>query len=590
MKKHIRHGIKMVLVLAFIGFVVWAIRLDCGNQAHGQIEESATGLSNQSVKGNHVDSTSEDFVFQDGFRGTSVTEDSMFMTKKYIDDAAAGLTAQSVKGDHVDSTSEDFVFNDAFRITSAQAESILITKNHIEKIIEDSLDEYLPLAGGTMTGNITMPDDSWIGIASDKERIVFDDNLGEIEINAVEVGINTTSPALTLDITGDTGDTSQIRLRYAGGGYTYLGTNANADLVIFGTGDEVIIHENLIMDGNIDMEDNDIIDIERVEADTVEVSGDLIEDFAGTGLSVSSNKLVADLGTAIVTGEITDQTIVKADIDTTSTFVFGAAFHKTSAVADSEYMTKDYIDNVAATTLTEEEVEDFVGGMLGGTETNITATYNDGDNDIDFVVAMQKDLVTTAPVTGAADDVFIGADADITVALDFTASWDFGGAAGLEIPAVDDPTTDAEGEIAWDANDDAFEVFMGDEGESALIPGYQKIDALIFAPDGVNDEIAIMHVDALLYPFGIEIDQVSITLNADAAYSMVFEEWAGDPPVAQNDIETVTTGAGDAYMEVGGGDVDDAAIDADDYIYLHVPSTDIDWVHVQIIFHVNDGN
>jgi len=36
--------------------------------------------------------------------------------------------------------------------------------------------------------------------------------------------------------------------------------------------------------------------------------------------------------------------------------------------------------------LTEEEVEDYVGGMLGGTETLITVTYQDGTNDIDFVV------------------------------------------------------------------------------------------------------------------------------------------------------------------------------------------------------------
>jgi hypothetical protein len=40
----------------------------------------------------------------------------------------------------------------------------------------------------------------------------------------------------------------------------------------------------------------------------------------------------------------------------------------------------------ADTTLSEEEVEDFVGGMLGGTETGIAVTYEDGTNDIDFVV------------------------------------------------------------------------------------------------------------------------------------------------------------------------------------------------------------
>ena len=139
MKRHIWHGIKMVLVLAFIGFVFWVIKPDCPKQAYGQIEEAVAGLSDQSVKGDHVDSTSEDFVFNDAFRIKSSTDDSMFMTKKYIDDAAGGLVAQSVKGDHVDSTDEDFVFNDAFRITSTQAESIFITKNHVEKVIHDTM-------------------------------------------------------------------------------------------------------------------------------------------------------------------------------------------------------------------------------------------------------------------------------------------------------------------------------------------------------------------------------------------------------------------------------------------------------------------
>jgi len=165
---------------------------------------------------------------------------------------------------------------------------------------------------------------------------------------------------------------------------------------------------------------------------------------------------------------------------------------------------------------------------------------------------------------------------------------DWNDAASFEIPNVANPTTDAEGEIAWDSNDDAIEVYSGDEAESALIPIYHTIDKTIMFPDGVNDEVYIFHVDSILYPFGIEIDQVSITLPADAVYSMVFEEWAGDPPVAQADIETVTTGSGDAYME--DSSITNNFVDADDYIFLHVPSTDVDWVGVQIIFHILGGN
>jgi len=60
-------------------------------------------------------------------------------------------------------------------------------------------------------------------------------------------------------------------------------------------------------------------------------------------------------------------------------------------------------DTDTNTQLTEEEVEDFVGGMLGGTQTGITVTYNDTDNDIDFVVAdltVAGDIGSTAMTPG----------------------------------------------------------------------------------------------------------------------------------------------------------------------------------------------
>ena len=45
--------------------------------------------------------------------------------------------------------------------------------------------------------------------------------------------------------------------------------------------------------------------------------------------------------------------------------------------------------------LTEEEVEDYVGGMLGGTETLISVDYQDGTGDIDFVVTDRLNTITT---------------------------------------------------------------------------------------------------------------------------------------------------------------------------------------------------
>ena len=69
-------------------------------------------------------------------------------------------------------------------------------------------------------------------------------------------------------------------------------------------------------------------------------------------------------------------------------------------------------------TLTEEQVEDYVGGMLtGNTETLITVTYQDGDGTIDFVV--DSDLHNFSWTNVDATDLKVGSvtqayDADLT--------------------------------------------------------------------------------------------------------------------------------------------------------------------------------
>ena len=53
------------------------------------------------------------------------------------------------------------------------------------------------------------------------------------------------------------------------------------------------------------------------------------------------------------------------------------------------------------TQLTTEQVEDIVGGMLDGTETGISVSYDDTDGNLDFVVA-NSDFALTGDVTGTA--------------------------------------------------------------------------------------------------------------------------------------------------------------------------------------------
>ncbi|MCK5019674.1 MAG: hypothetical protein KAS32_21630, partial [Candidatus Peribacteraceae bacterium] len=171
----------------------------------------------------------------------------------------------------------------------------------------------------------------------------------------------------------------------------------------------------------------------------------------------------------------------------------------------------------------------------------------------------------------------------------WTAVHDFGGATSVEIPNSDNPTTNANGQIAQDNNANAFEVYIPSESESGLVPFYRDYDKTIIAPGDINDEVSLFRVDALLYPHGIEIDKVSILLDADLAYSMVFEEWSSaDPPVYVSTISTVTTGATDTYAEEAPDT--DAAIAAGNRIYLDIPATAPAWLALKIIYHVTEGN
>ena len=66
-------------------------------------------------------------------------------------------------------------------------------------------------------------------------------------------------------------------------------------------------------------------------------------------------------------------------------------------------------------TLTNEQVQDIVGGMVSGnTESGITVTYQDGDGTLDFSVASQTDNNFTNSDHSKLDGIESGATADQT--------------------------------------------------------------------------------------------------------------------------------------------------------------------------------
>jgi hypothetical protein len=262
--------------------------------------------------------------------------------------------------------------------------------------------------------------------------------------------------------------------------------------------------------------------------------------------------------------------------------------------AEAQAEIEDSLDEYVLTTSLEDSLDAYV--LTTSLEDSLDAyvissevMYNDGDTTTGYYVF--ADIFRSASATAESAYVTIETIEDSLALCGrvagqvWTGTHDFGGGV-FEITNGNNPTTDAEGEWAWDANDDAIEVYSGDESESGLIPFYDDIHATITSPDGVNDTIILIKIDALRYPFGIEIDQVSITTRGDGAYTLTLAEYSS-AWAWQATTDSVVQASG-FYTE--DGTPMDNTLDADDYLTAYIPSTDVDQIHIHVIFHIKEGN
>ena len=116
--------------------------------------------------------------------------------------------------------------------------------------------------------------------------------------------------------------------------------------------------------------------------------------------------------------EITAGTINNDDLANSSITINGASISLGGSVTTPN-------DN---TQLSTEAVQDIVGGMLGGTETGISVTYQDSTGDIDFVVSSQTDNNFTTTLKNKLDGIESGAD--VTDAANVLASLPSGVVSG----------------------------------------------------------------------------------------------------------------------------------------------------------------
>ena len=194
------------------------------------------------------------------------------------------------------------------------------------------------------------------------------------------------------------------------------------------------------------------------------------------------------------------------------------------------------IDTDTNTQLTEEQVEDFVGGMLGGTETGIAVTYNDTDNDIDFAVAdltVAGDSGSTAMTPG--DTLTVAGSGTVSTAMSGDTLTITGSAhttnTNLSVEAVEDIVggmldgTETGVAVSYDDDGGANIDFVvadltvaGDSGSTAMTPG----DTLTVAGSGSvstamsGDTLTITGTDNnTTYSAGDGLDLSTTTFSTD---------------------------------------------------------------------------
>ena len=153
--------------------------------------------------------------------------------------------------------------------------------------------------------------------------------------------------------------------------------------------------------------------------DTLTIAGgtNVTTAMSGDTLTITAT----DTNTQLTTEQVQDIAggMFSSNTETLITATYQDADGTVDLVVDNDLSNYDNSSSGFITaTLTEEQVEDFVGGMLGGTETGITVTYQDGTGDIDFVVAdttVAGDTGSTGMTPG--DTLTIAGGTNVTTAM-----------------------------------------------------------------------------------------------------------------------------------------------------------------------------
>jgi len=141
---------------------------------------------------------------------------------------------------------------------------------------------------------------------------------------------------------------------------------------------------------------------EWVSLGTSNATGDMtgVDISVGTGLDITQSNTTSGNYSSTISIDISEfSAVTPASGDSFLTLDSDGATEQLTTVSALQSYMQSNLTFTTNTNLSQEQVEDFVGGMLDGTETGISVSYDDTDGNIDFVVA-DSDFALTGDVTG----------------------------------------------------------------------------------------------------------------------------------------------------------------------------------------------
>jgi len=168
---------------------------------------------------------------------------------------------------------------------------------------------------------------------------------------------------------------------------------------------------------------------------------------------------------------------------------------------------------------------------------------------------------------------------------------DAGGATSFEFPNSDNPTVDADGEAAWEPDDNCFRTWDGSANRA--INTTKMFEFAIDDPDNlVNDSVTVLTVESEWAPFGIKLLSLGIKMKQPAAYSTTWYEYthicvdSGTETALDAAIATSST---ECSAEDDGA-LSDSDIAAGSVIKVILPATDISDLVLWGTFYIKTGD